>query len=593
MKNHALLHSSKLLRSLIPSSEEISVERVERSAHTIHITLRAVTPATQCPDCSLPSTRVHSRYTRTLSDLPWGSYIIRLYLHARKFFCPVRTCPRRIFTERLPAVVAPYARRSNRLCDILRLIGFALGGEAGSRLVERLLMKASPSTLLRLVRRTSDPPDIMHTPRVLGVDDFAIRKGRTYGTILVDIEQHRAIELLPDRSAQTLEKWLRDHPGVEVISRDRSTEYTKGATAAAPEATQVADRFHLLLNLRQAVERLLDRNRTQFRGIVLPLPNSGSVKSQGGVDISTLPLSAFRDPRPRSPAEAAAQKVRRRRRRARYKQVLTLHKQGLSQREIANYLKISRTTVARYLHLDSDPTEGQRWYSPSMLDPYLAYLHERWTGGCHNGMKLWRELKEQGYPGSHSMVTRWACQQRRKQGKPMVPRKPREASSSSAASAASAATLPKAMATTALRTATAPAARQLVWYVLRDPQTMAEPEQEVLPKLKVACLELAQAYELVQEFIKMVKNRTPDALDPWLSSVAASKLRDLENFAAGIERDKAAVVAALSLEWSNGQVEGQVNRLKMLKRQMYGRAKFDLLRKRILHRTSPGPVHQM
>lgn len=447
-------------------------------------------------------------------------------------------------------------------------------------------MKVSPATLLRLVRRTPDPSETGHTPRVLGVDDFAIRRGKTYGTILVDLEQHRPIELLPDRSAQILEKWLREHPGVEVISRDRSTEYTKGATAAAPEATQVADRFHLLLNLRQAVERLLDRNRTQFRGIVLP--SSGSGPSQGGVDLSTLPLSAFRDPRPRSPAEAAAQKARRRRRRAKYKQVLTLHKQGLSQREIATYLKISRTTVARYLHLDSDPTEGQRWYSPSMLDPYLAYLHERWTGGCQNGMRLWREVKEQGYPGSHSMVTRWACQQRRKQGKPMVPRKPREATPSLAASAAP---LPKA--TTALRTArSAPAARQLVWYVLRDPQTMTEPEQEALPKLKASCLELARAYELVQEFVKMVKNRTPEALDPWLSSVAASNLRDLENFATGIERDKAAVVAALSMEWSNGQVEGQVNRLKMLKRQMYGRAKFDLLRKRVLNRTGLGPVHQ-
>lgn len=588
MRNHALLHSSKLVRSLTPPSDGICVEQVEQCADVLHITLKTVAPGAQCPDCSLLSTRVHSRYTRTLSDLPWSSFIIRLYLHARKFFCSARTCQRRIFTERLPAVVTPYARRSNRLGDILRLLGFALGGEAGSRLGERLRMKVSPSTLLRLVRRTSDPSETRHTPRVLGVDDFAIRKGRTYGTILVDLEQHRAIELLPDRSAQTLEKWLRDHPGVEVISRDRSTEYTKGATAAAPEAIQVADRFHLLLNLRQAVERLLDRNRTQFRGIVLPLPNSGSGPSQGGVDLSTLPLSAFRDPRPRSPAEAAAQKAQHRRRRARYKQVLTLHKQGLSQREIATYLKISRTTVARYLHLDSDPTEGQRWYSPSMLDPYLPYLHEKWTGGCQNGMRLWRELKEQGYPGSHSMVTRWACQQRRKQGKPMVPRKPREASSAAAEDA-----VPLSKATTALRIArSAPAARQLVWYVLRDPQTMTEPEQEVLPKLKVACLELAQAYELVQEFIKMVKNRTPDALDPWLALVAASKLRDLENFAAGIERDKAAVVAALRMEWSNGQVEGQVNRLKMLKRQMYGRAKFDLLRKRILHRTSPGSVHQ-
>jgi len=592
MKYRALPTNSKLVRSLIPAKEGIVIEQVEQSGHTIHITLRAVAPAARCPDCSLPSTRVHSRYTRTLSDLPWGSYVIRLYLHTRKFFCRVSTCQRRIFTERLPEVVAPYARRSTRLGVILRLIGFALGGEAGSRLVERLQMKVSPSTLLRLVRNTPDPSPTRNTPRVLGVDDFAIRRGKTYGTILVDLEQHQPIELLPDRSAQTLENWLKEHPGVEVISRDRSTEYTKGATAGAPDAIQVADRFHILLNLRQAVERLLDRNRAQFRGIVLPLPAlAGSALPQGPgtPDIFTLPLSAFRDPRPRSPAEAAAQKARHRQRRARYKQVLSLHKQGLSQREIATYLKISRTTVARYLHLDSNPTEGQRWYSPSMLDPYLPYLHERWTGGCRNGMKLWRELRAQGYPGSHSMVTRWACQQRRRQGKPMKPRK--------AASSFSSSPLPSVAAPTVAKVSmrpvrTAPAARQLVWFLLRDPQTMTQAEQEVLPKLKAACSELALAYELVQDFIKMVKNRTPQALDPWLVAVASSKLRDLENFATGVERDKAAVLAALSMEWSNGQVEGQVNRLKMLKRQMYGRAKFDLLRKRALNRTELEPVHQ-
>jgi transposase len=177
MKNHALLHSSKLVRSLVPLSEGIHVEQVARATHTLHITLKTVAPTALCPSCSVCSTQIHSRYARTLSDLPWRSYVIRLYLHTRKFFCSVRTCPRHIFTERLPAIVAPYARRSNRLADILRFIGFALGGEAGSRLVERLQMKISPSTLLRLVRGTPEPCEFKHTWSVLGVDDFATRMG--------------------------------------------------------------------------------------------------------------------------------------------------------------------------------------------------------------------------------------------------------------------------------------------------------------------------------------------------------------------------------------------------------------------------------
>lgn len=304
MKTHAFLRQSKLMRSLIPSSQGIRVQQVTTDHQTISITLQTISPTARCPDCSTSSKRIHSRYVRDLSDLPWGSLTVRLHLYARKFFCTVRSCSRRIFTERLPEIVVPYARRSTRLGEILQLIGFALGGEAGSRLVERLRMTVSPSTLLRLVRRAPDPIEANHIPRVLGVDDFATRKGRTYGTILVDLEQHRPIELLSDRSAQTLENWLREHPGIEIISRDRSTEYNKGATAGAPNAIQVADRFHLLMNLREAVERLLDRNRSQFRGIVMPLPESA--QAQGTLDFSMLPLSAFREPRPRSPAEGGS-----------------------------------------------------------------------------------------------------------------------------------------------------------------------------------------------------------------------------------------------------------------------------------------------
>ncbi len=526
--------------------------------------LTTTAPTACCPLCATVATHVHSAYTRTVADLPWAGCTVRVLLVVRKFFCQVATCTRRIFTERLPGLVAPYARRTLRLSHILGVVGLALGGEAGTRLVTRLGMAVSPRTLLRHLRRIPVPTSA--TPRVLGIDDFAFRKGRTYGTILVDLEQHRPIDLLPDRTAATVVTWLLAHPGVEIISRDRSPEYRRAATLGAPQARQVADRFHLVKNLREALERLLERHRSRFRGIELPRTSTAPL------DAAALPRAAHWQPARRSAATQAAQQVRRAARQACYQQVHLLHATGESIVGIARQVGLSRGTVYHYLRSDSDPT-AVRWQSSrSQLEPYLPYLYQRWQEGCENGTQLWREIREQGYQGCRKPVAVWLAVRRRTpaQTGPCTKRP------------AAVALVDPGPAKERQKVEHAPASLRLSYFLLREPESLTEMEETTMQQIQEACREVASAYSFVQEFLQMVRQHTAAPLEAWLGKVRTSGLTDLQSFAEGLERDKDAIVAGLSESWSNGPVEGHVNKLKLLKRAMYGRAKFDLLRQRVL-----------
>jgi transposase len=213
-----------------------------------------------CPVCQHRAQRVHSQYWRTAADLPLGGLSVRLHLLVRRYFCDNEACKRKTFAERLPEFLPAYARRTQRLAAQQRQVGLSLGGQGGARLLGSLAMTTSADTVLRLVKKVPAQP--ASTPRVLGVDDWAWAKGQRYGTISVDLEQHRVVDLLPDRSTETLAAWLRAHPGIKVISRDRALEYIKGIEQGAPDAVQVADRWHLLRNLADALIRLLDRQHT-------------------------------------------------------------------------------------------------------------------------------------------------------------------------------------------------------------------------------------------------------------------------------------------------------------------------------------------
>ena len=548
-----------------------------------------------CPLCAQPSAHLHGRYWRTIADRPWAGVPVQLRLHLRKFVCANAACPRTIFAQRLPAVVAPFAQRTLRLADDQRQLALAHGGEAGARTAARIGMPASPDTFLRLARRP--PVAEPSSPRVIGIDDWAWRKGQRYGTVVVDLEAHAVIDLLPDRTAATVETWLKEHPGITTISRDRAGAYADGATKGAPDAVQVADRFHLVQNLRAALQRLLERHHAALRAIhvtessslagpgaetatVVTSPAEGGstgAEADGIAPFAVQPsgstASAQAEPveptRPPTRAEQARH-LSRQRRQARYDAVTALHDAGVSARAIAKQVRLSRVTVTRYLAADSFPERAQRPARHSILEPFIPYLQERWQAGCDNGMQLWREISARGYRGSRALVSGWVARQRgvlpAPADVPSAPRRPGRPPRESAPQPA-----PRSL-----------SARRAAWLLVRRPAALKEDEHGLLEQLLTSCSDAACAYTLAQSFTQMVQERNEAALDSWFAAVEESGPAELRSFAAGLRRDEAAVRAGLSLPWSQGQVEGQVNRLKLIKRSGYGRANFDLLRQRVL-----------
>ncbi|MGH8056962.1 MAG: ISL3 family transposase [Candidatus Entotheonellia bacterium] len=361
-----------------------------------------------CPICHVPTRRIHSRYVRTVADLPWAHYRIVLQLCVRKFFCANARCARRIFTERLPGLVAPWARRTQRLATWLAHIGVALGGAAGARLSECLGMATSRNTLLRLVRRLPVPAPA--TPKVLGVDDWAYRIRQTYGTILIDLKRSRPVALLHDRDAGTLTQWPKAHPGVEIIARDRSKAYADGARQGAPEAIQVADRFHLLQNLAEALEQVFSAHAKALEAIKDANSHTPVPRSDGSMAVHVPPP-------PRAPAAQVKAAQRRAQRLALYQQVWVLRRQGWSGQAIARQLGIGRSPWFRYLRTPTFPErKGRRDRGTSVLNPYKDTILKHWNSGCRDALRLFRTIQRQGYRGSSVTVDRYAQRLRQAQG---------------------------------------------------------------------------------------------------------------------------------------------------------------------------------
>lgn len=542
------------ITTLLADPAAINLDLLVSEKGYITLIVQTVQPHPGCPKCGQASTSLHSRYQRRVADLPWHGVTIKLQLNTRKFRCQNDLCSQNVFCERLPNVVATYARKTVRLTAALQLLAFALGGEAGARAACGLGLHTGGDTLLRRIRRTPLPP--APTPTALGVDDWAKRRGRSYGTILVDLERRRPIELLADREAGTLAAWLKGHPGVEVATRDRATYYADGIAAGAPNAIQVADRFHLLKNLREVVERVINGQRKALReaaSVLSPYRKiSESLKEQSLPRLRPKP-GASRC----SAKELMQQRARRERRVERYEEIKQSRAAGASISAIARKLGMQRSTVRMFLRADEYP-EARHGSQPSKVQPFAEYLKERWLAGCHNARQLYREIKARGYLGHEKVLQAYLEPWRE-----MLPEEIRRMHG-----------VPEVR---------SPAPRTVAWWLLLDEDKLKDEERAFVAEIASREPQLKATQTLAREFHSLLRDRGESKLDEWFTTVEESGDAEFRNFAKGLRRDEAAVRAAMKSEWSNGQTEGQVNRLKLLKRQMYGRAKFDLLRARVLY----------
>jgi transposase len=392
-------------RTVLPAPKLLNLSSVRAGANAITLTARASSCVASCPVCGKQSVRVHSRYTRTLANLPWQGIPVTLHLHVRRFFCDERTCHRAIFAERLSGVLRHYGRRTERLDGWFTHVSFALGGEAGSRLLQDLGVVVSGDTLLNHIRSTQLQDH--ETPKVLSVDDFAFRCGTRYGTILVDLKRRELVDVLPDRSADTFARWLTQHPGVEIVSRDRGGEYAEATRRAAPGAVQIADRFHLLKNLRDVVSRVF-RQHTEVLDFV-PTPAYHLQR------LTNLPLDR----------EASKERTREQTREL-FESIHALSKKGINNAQVARELGIHRHTVEKYLAFKAPPVRRHFTKKVSAIAPYEDYILGRWEQGCRNATQIWREISEQGYPGAYKNVVRIThyLKEQEHLAKPMLERPP-------------------------------------------------------------------------------------------------------------------------------------------------------------------------
>lgn len=516
-----------------------TVLSIDTSATVVSVTVEAQDQVGLCPGCGYESRSVHSSYVRRLRDLPILGRPVVVLAKVRRFRCQNSGCSRKTFAEPLGNLALAHAQRTKRLTAQLLSLILTTSSRSATRLAHQMGIQTSPRTLLRTVDRSVRSAT---APRALGIDDFALRRGRTYGTVFCDLESGRPVDIILGRSTEAVSNWLKERPGVEIIARDRATAYAEAARQGAPAAIQVADRFHLVRNVSDALREVVDG-----RSWSLPeMPGQGSHPA----DPQPAPLS-----RPRTKAESARQAAAERLRR-RHEEACRRYANGESIRAISKAMGLDRKTVTKYVKSPDPPRRAARRQPARKIDPHVPYLKERWLSGCHNVRKLYEEIRDRGYSGSYSNLRHALVSWRTAKGP--------------GAGAGPGSSRPSLV------------WRDVRWALLCPPEHQTEVQRQMVEQILALHPDLALAHSLLQRFRQMLREHQVGELNRWLDDAMASGLPPFKRLARTLTADKAAVLAAIELPWSTGPVEGIITRIKFMKRLGYGRASLPLLRARVI-----------
>jgi transposase len=500
-----------LIRTFLPELSSLLIDDVIDQGRVVRVLARTQVRPVACPLCDQPTERVHAYHRRQIAALPVAGRGVVVDVQVRRLQCLTTQCPRRTFREQMPELAGRWARRTRQLTALVGDLAVVVAGRAGAAVLQRLGVRISRCTVLRVLLGIPLPEKPF--PAVLSVDDFALRRGRRYATLLIDAVTHRRVEVLPDRKADTLAAWLREHPAVQVVCRDGSAAYAEAIRTGAPQAVQVSDRWHLWANLAKAVEKTVVAHSGCWR--------DGPVRPDQPLDERT---------------------------RERHRAVHALLDQGYGLLECARRLGWALNTVKRYARVASaDDLKRPARYRETMVDPFRDHLRRRRAEEPGVAVtRLLAEIRERGYAGSTNLLVRYL-----NQGRADALRKP-------------------------------PSPRRLVSWLMTRPADLPAHHREHLEDLLAECPHLAVLGERVSQFASLLTGRRGDDLDAWMTTADADDLPALHGFVHGLRMDLPAVVAGLTLPYSNGPIEGANTKVKFLKRQMYGRAGFALLRQRIL-----------